>query len=95
VSVPGHSSDHHAFIHEPRSIAILGDAVFGSDLRGLPPGYFTLPAGVYSEDLNIADESLESLLDYDFDVGLVYHGSSVTEDAGDKLARFVDFPGKP
>ena len=95
VSTPGHSAHHHAFVHEPRSIAILGDAVFGSDLRGLPAGYFTLPAGIYSEDLNQADAALENLLDYDFDIGLVFHGSSVTEDAGEKLARFVRFPGKP
>jgi glyoxylase-like metal-dependent hydrolase (beta-lactamase superfamily II) len=95
VNTPGHSAHHSAFVHEPRSLAILGDAVFGSDLRGLPAGYFTLPAGVYSEDLTLADAALENLLEYDFDVGLVFHGSSVTEKAGEKLERFVAFPGKP
>ncbi len=95
VSVPGHTAHHFTFVHEPRSVALLGDAVFGSDLRGLPEGYFVLPAGVYSADLNQADASLENLLEYDFDVGLVFHGSSVTEDAGAKLERFVRFPGKP
>jgi glyoxylase-like metal-dependent hydrolase (beta-lactamase superfamily II) len=94
VSVPGHTAHHHAFVHEPRSIAIMGDAVFGSDLRGLPAGYFILPPGAYSEDLDLADASLSNLLGYDFDVGLVFHGSSVTEDAAEKLDRFVSFPGK-
>lgn len=95
VSTPGHTANHHAFVHEPRSLAILGDAAFGSDLRGLPEGYFVLPAGVYTEDLNRADASLENLLAYDFNVGLVFHGSSVTEAAGAKLERFVRFPGRP
>jgi glyoxylase-like metal-dependent hydrolase (beta-lactamase superfamily II) len=93
VHVPGHTAAHHAYIHD--DVAVLGDAVFGSDLRGLEPGGFTLPPGVYSEDLNLADASLESLLAHEFDVGLVYHGSSVTERADETLARFVDFPGRP
>ncbi|MFB6310970.1 MAG: MBL fold metallo-hydrolase [Salinirussus sp.] len=95
VATPGHAPHHHAFVHTERSLAIMGDAVFGSDLRGLPGGYFILPAGVYSEDLTAADAALENLHPYDFDVGLVYHGSSVLEDAGAKLERFVEFPGKP
>jgi glyoxylase-like metal-dependent hydrolase (beta-lactamase superfamily II) len=95
VSVPGHTAHHHALVHEPRSVAALGDAVVGADLRGLPAGRFVLPPGVYSADLNRADASLENLLAYDFDVGLVAHGSSVTENARDKVERFVAFPGKP
>lgn len=89
VHTPGHAADHLAFVHEARGIAVLGDAVFGSDRRGLPPGHFILPAAFYSEDLNQADESLSKLLEYDFDVGLVSHGSSVLEGAGEKLDRFV------
>lgn len=73
----------------------MGDAVFGSDLRGLPAGYYVLPPAVYSEDLNLADESLGKLLDFEFDVALLYHGSSVWEDAREKLDRFVNFPGRP
>lgn len=70
-------------------------AVFGSDLRGLPPGYFVLPPAAYSEDLVQADESLETLLDYEFEAALLFYGSSVTENAREKLAAFVEFPGKP
>lgn len=95
VHVPGHAAAHAAYVHGDREIAVMGDAVFGSDLRGLPTGYFVLPPAVYSEDLNLADASLEKLLDYEFEVALLYHGSSVTEDARGKLARFVEFPGKP
>jgi hypothetical protein len=73
---------------------VLGDALSGADQRGLPAGYFHLPPAVYSKDLNLAEESLERLLEYDFEVGLVYHGSSVTEDARAKVGRYVEFPGK-
>jgi len=73
---------------------VLGDALSGADQRGLPAGEFHLPPAVYSEDLNRAEESLEALLEYEFNVGLVYHGSSVTEDAQAKIDRYVNFPGK-
>ncbi|WP_254533953.1 hypothetical protein [Natrinema gelatinilyticum] len=74
---------------------MLGDAVFGSDARGLPEGYFVLPTAVYSEDLTRADESLERLLNYGFEAGLVSYGSSVLSGARDKLEAFVEFAGKP
>lgn len=95
VHVPGHTDDNHVLIDEGAGFAVMGDAVFGSDSRGLPAGYFVLPPAFYSADLAAADEHLERLLDYDFDAGLVYHGSSVTEDAAAKLDAFVDFQGKP
>lgn len=95
VHTPGHTDDHHVLIDEERGVAVLGDAVFGADARGLPAGYFVLPAGFFSADLNRADASLDRLLDYAFDVGLVYHGSNVTEAASEKLRRFVDFEMRP
>ncbi|MBX0325448.1 MBL fold metallo-hydrolase [Halomicroarcula sp. F13] len=95
VHVPGHTPSHHALVDEARGIAVLGDALFGSDARGLPPGYFVLPTAFFSMDVATADENLERLVDYEFDVGLVYHGSSVTENASEKIQSFVDFAGKP
>jgi glyoxylase-like metal-dependent hydrolase (beta-lactamase superfamily II) len=95
VHVPGHEPDNHALIDDRAGIAVMGDAVSGADQRGLPAGYFHLPPAVYSHDLNQAEENLERLLTYEFDIGLVYHGSSVTENAREKLDRYVNFPGKP
>ncbi|WP_418279830.1 MBL fold metallo-hydrolase [Halorubrum sp. DTA98] len=95
VHVPGHTADSHALVDEEASLAVLGDAVFGADARGLPAGYFVLPTGFYSADLNEADASLERLVDYEFDVGLVFHGESVLEAASEKLDRFVAFDGRP
>jgi glyoxylase-like metal-dependent hydrolase (beta-lactamase superfamily II) len=94
VHVPGHEPDNHALVDEAAGVAVLGDALSGADQRGLPEGYFHLPPAVYSQDLNRAEESLQRLLDYEFDVGLVFHGSSVTEDATAKIDRYVNFPGK-
>ncbi len=95
VHTPGHTSEHHSLVDEDSGVAVIGDALFGADARGLPEGYFVLPTGYYSADLNEADESLAKLTEYDFDVGLVYHGESVTEDASEKLDGFVNFAGKP
>lgn len=95
VHVPGHEPDNHVLIDEQAGVAVMGDAVSGADQRGLPSGHFHLPPAVYSRDLNEAEENLERLLEYEFDVGLVYHGSSVLEDAREKLDRYVNFPGKP
>lgn len=94
VHTPGHEPEHHSLIDEGRGIAVLGDALSGADQRGLEAGRFHLPPAVYSTDLNTAEESLERLLDYEFDVGLVYHGSSVTTDASAKIDRYVNFPGR-
>lgn len=95
VATPGHTPHHHSLVDEDSGVAVLGDAVFGADARGLPEGYFVLPPAFYSADLGRADESLGNLLDYNFDVGLVYHGESVNSDASEKLERFVNFAGKP
>ncbi len=95
VHLPGHKPDNHALIDEDAKIAVMGDGLSGADQRGLPAGYFHLPPAVYSHDLNQAEERLGRLLAYDFEVGLVFHGSSVLKDARETLEAYVDFPGKP
>lgn len=93
VHLPGHKPDNHGLIDEDRGVAILGDALSGADQRGLPPGYFHLPPAVFTHDLNEAEESLLRLRDYEFDVGLVFHGSSVLEDARTVLDAYIfQFP---
>ena len=89
IHAPGHVSHQHLFVDERRGVAVMADAASGTDQRGLPTGYFHLPPGVYSESLAEAEESLAKLRDYEFDVGLVYHGSSVLEGASEKLREYV------
>jgi glyoxylase-like metal-dependent hydrolase (beta-lactamase superfamily II) len=92
--VPGHTEHNHALIDEDAGVAITGDTVFGADHRGLPTGYFHHPPAVYSEAPGAAEENLARLLDYEFDVALVSHGSSVTQNAREKLDQYVNFPGR-
>ena len=88
VHMPGHRGHQHALVAEPDGYTVLADALSGADQRGLSGG-FHLPPGKFTDDLNRAEESLENLLDYEFDAGLVFHGSSVLEDASETLERYV------
>lgn len=95
VYVPGHSHDHHVLVNETMGVLLAGDALSGADLRGLPEGYLLPHAALYAEDLKRAELELERLLDYEFEAALVYHGTAVTENADEVLARYVNFPGRP
>ncbi len=89
VHVPGHRDHQHAWVDEGRGVAVLADAVSGADQRGLPQGYFHLPPAKYTDDLNQAEESLAAFRAFDFEVGLVYHGSSVLENASERLHEYA------
>ena len=95
VYTPGHEADHYSLVDEAADYCLIGDAAFGADLRGLPEGYLIPPPALYSENLSQAEQSLETLLDYDFDAVLVFHGSSVLSGGKDRLDAFINFPGKP
>lgn len=95
IHTPGHEPDAYTLVDEEVGMIVTGDALFGADLRGFPPGYLIAPPALYSEDVNQAEESLEKLLDYDFDAALVFHGSAVTEGAYERLDAFLNFAGKP
>lgn len=90
IHMPGHKSDNYALYDERDRVLVTGDAVHGADRRGLPPGYFLLPQAPYSESLNQAEESLQKLLDLEFDAALVFHGTSVLDRPHEKLRRFVE-----
>lgn len=94
VHVPGHTADNYALAAPDHDLVVMGDAMIGADWRGLPAGYFVLVEAVYSDDLTLAERSLERLQPYEFDVGLVFHGSSVFAGASRKLDRFLEFPNK-
>lgn len=95
IYLPGHKQDNYSFVDERRGILFTGDSLYGSDLRGLPPGYLLLPPRAFSQNLNTAEENLARLLDYEFDHALVSHGSSVLENAKSILEAYVLFSGHP
>jgi glyoxylase-like metal-dependent hydrolase (beta-lactamase superfamily II) len=86
VHVPGHRDHQHVLVAD--GYAVLADALSGADQRGLSGG-FHLPPGKFTDDLNEAERSLEKLLEYEFEVGLVFHGSNVLADASATLERYV------
>lgn len=94
IHVPGHTPDNFSLVDESRALLVVGDTVFGSDFRGMPAGYLGPPPEVYNVDHTAAEANLEVLLDYEFETALIFHGSSVLEDAHGKLDRYINFPGR-
>lgn len=92
VHVPGHEDDSYALIDEERSFAILGDTMVGADIRGLPVGYLVVHGEGSTNDVRAAERNLTSLTNFDFEAGLVFHGSSVLESASEKIEAYVDGP---
>lgn len=78
----------------PVSTPILDDTMVGADIRGLPLGYLVVHGEASTNDVRAAEHNLTNLLEYEFDAGLVYHGSSVLEDASEKIEAYVNGPKK-
>lgn len=91
IQVPGHSPSPSALLLRDERTLISGDVLDGADRRGLPEGYLLPPPEVFNHDHAAAERNLEKLLDYDFDSVLVFHGSHVTENAKEKLDRYLNF----
>jgi glyoxylase-like metal-dependent hydrolase (beta-lactamase superfamily II) len=96
VHVPGHSPGNSVLVDEAAGIAHCADTVCGSDRRGLPPGYLLHPPQATHtnqppEAAVAAEVNLERLLEYEFEVAILNHGTPVFEDASKKLERYVNF----
>jgi glyoxylase-like metal-dependent hydrolase (beta-lactamase superfamily II) len=96
VHVPGHSPGNSALVDEAAGLAVCADTVSGSDRRGLPPGYLIHPPQATNtnqppQSAVDAEKNLDRLIEYDFEIALVNHGTSVFEDASEKLRRYVNF----
>lgn len=91
IQVPGHSICPSALLIQDVGALISADILDGADRRGLPEGYLLPPPETFNHDHQAAERNLDRLLEYEFDSVYVFHGSHVTDDAKDKLARFLDF----
>lgn len=89
--LPGHTPAPASLYLPDRRTLIAADALDGSDRRGLEPGHLLPPPAAYNDDHTVTEESLERLLDYDIASVLVFHGSHVLGDAGEKLERLLRF----
>lgn len=85
VHVAGHRGHQHALVGEDRAsgqaMAVLSDAVSGGGQGRFSAGRYHLPPAAYSEDVTCATRSPVKLRDYESEVGLVFHGSSLQEGA--------------
>lgn len=86
IEIPGHTVATTAFLLEDDRTLISGDALEGSDRRGLPPGYLVPPAEQFNDYSHAAAErNLVKLFDYEIETVLVHHGTSVDDDPLEKL----------
>lgn len=81
IHIPGHCEDNRALVAADESVTVVSDVVIGADWWGLPEGYLILVEGIYSDDPVHAEYHFERLQEYEFDVGPIFHGSSVFDDA--------------
>ncbi|MHB9287194.1 MBL fold metallo-hydrolase [Halobacteriales archaeon Cl-PHB] len=91
VAVPGHTPGICTLYLPDAATLLSTDVLDGADRRGLPSGYLLPPPAAYNWDSEAAETNLEKLLDLEFERAVVTHGSNVTEDARQKLERYLDF----
>ena len=91
VQISGHTPAPSALLLRDENALISGDVLDGADRRGLPEGYLLPPPETFNHDHAAAESNLDRLLDYEFDAVYVFHGSHVTDDAKEKLEKYVNF----
>ena len=84
IGVPGKSPGELAFYWSERKILLVGDAVIGN-----PPGSLGLLRESVMDDPPRLRESVQKLLDLDFDVLLLAHGDPVVGGAKQALREFA------
>lgn len=92
ISVPGHTPDNMAYLHD--DVLIAGDTVAGADSDFAADGDWSGPLAAMTPDFNADDEATREnvvrLREYDFDVVLVTHGSNVTENGRGAVDTLLD-----
>jgi len=92
VSVPGHTPDNMAYLHD--GVLVAGDTVADAESQYAAPGDWTGPLAVMTPDYNADDaaarENVARLRDYEFDVVLVTHGENVLEGGRTAVATLLD-----
>lgn len=82
IAVPGHTPDNMAYL--AGDVLIAGDTVVGADSIFRAEGTWRGPLAVIEPGFNTDDAEMRSsvptLLDYEFEVVLVTHGSNVSDD---------------
>ena len=91
IAVPGHTPGNMAFLYD--DVLVAGDTVEGSDSIYADNGYWGGRLDVvergYNSDEAAMRENVRILLDYNFDVVLVTHGSNVLSGGYEAVERLV------
>lgn len=91
IATPGHTSGNMAFLYE--DVLIAGDTVIGSDFDRAADydwsGRLAMLKPSSHENPTQANQSVERLLEYDFDVVLVTHGSNVLKAGKDEVKKLI------
>lgn len=82
IPAPGHTPDNMAYLYG--DVLVAGDTVAGADSMFAAAGDWSGPLAPMTPEYSADDEqargSIRRLLDYEFDLVLVTHGSNVRED---------------
>lgn len=93
VSVPGHTDDNMSYLYDGVLVAgdsLAGtDSMFAADSSSSDDCAFSVIVPDYNENDELARESVRNLLDYEFDIVLVAHGSDVLKDGYSEVEKLV------
>jgi len=91
IAAPGHTPDNMAYRYD--GILVAGDTVAGVDSQYAATGDWSGPLAPMTPDYNADDaaarESIAGLLEHDFDVVLVTHGSNVIAGGREAIEALV------
>lgn len=92
IAAPGHTPGNMAYRHD--GVLVAGDTMAGVDSQYAAPGDWSGPLVPMTPDYNADDaqarESIAGLLEHDFDVVLVTHGSNVLDGGDAAVQSLVD-----
>lgn len=88
LTTPGHTPGHISLLDSPGGVLVAGDALNGSDggVAGANPDF--------SEDMALANASVEKLATFDYEVALFGHGEPVLEGAAGAVTALAGTLGQ-
>ena len=84
VHTPGHTAGHLCFLMEEKRLLFAGDAAtYLKQQLGPPPAFYT-------EDMDLAKDTMKQVAELDFDVAVFGHGTVLRGKANTAFRKYVD-----
>jgi glyoxylase-like metal-dependent hydrolase (beta-lactamase superfamily II) len=83
IATPGHTPGHVCVLDSAAGVLVVGDAL--SAEGGVVAG----PNASFTEDMNLANESVRKLAGFEFDVVLLGHGGAIEQDASEQVTELA------